>query len=298
MRASEHSWLKRLEAVLTTEVSSRSLGLLRIFAALSIWVEFASPWVAHRMDDYLGTLLCSWGVLFPIWLVIFGYKTRWAASIVALSFAGLHLYYGIHVGVEKLVYPVQEFQVAVLLAVTPCGRSLSVDRALEVRRAKREGRAPAPETVPWWMLELFILQTASVYLWQAIDGTEAAWLDGTTLELYIMQWYGSADIFELHPRFHDFVVGLSWATTAIAFVLAFGLLIRPLRPYLMWVAALFVFAHMLAFAHNYANSYLYLMMLTLLIACVPPAWIHQLVSYQSPSSARGEDDHGNQPART
>jgi hypothetical protein len=287
-------WQQRLEAVLTAEVSSRSLGLLRIFAALSIWVEFASPWVAHRMDDYVGTWLLAWGVLIPIWFVIFGFKTRFAAAIVAMSFAGLHLYYGIHVGIEKLVYPVQEFQVAVLLAVTPCGRSLSVDRALEVRRARREHRSPAPETVPWWWLELFILQTASIYLWQGIQGCDPAWLDGTTLELYIMQWYGTADIFELHPHFHDFVVGLAWTATALEFVIAFGLVIRRARPYVMWIAALLVFVHMLAFSHTYVNSYLYLMMMTLLISCVPPAWIHELVSLQS---ARGEDDHGNQPAR-
>jgi hypothetical protein len=296
MGQTRHSLKQRLETVLTAEVSSRSLGLLRIFAALSIWVEFASPWVAHRMDDYVGTWLLAWGVLIPIWLVIFGFKTRAAATIVALSFAGLHLYYGIHVGIEKLVYPVQQFQVAVLLAVTPCGRSLSVDRALEVRRARREHRAAAPETVQWWWLELFILQAASVYLWQAIDGCDPAWLDGTKLEIYIMQWYGTADIFELHPRFHDLVVGLAWTATVLEFVIAFGLVIRRTRPYVMWIAALFVFVHMLAFSHNYATSYMYLLMLTLLIACVPPAWIHQLVSLQA-KPTRGESDHGNQPAR-
>jgi hypothetical protein len=296
MGQAQHSWQQRLEAVLTAEVSSRSLGLLRIFAALSIWVEFASPWVIHRMDDYIGTGVFSWGVLIPIWFVIFGFKTRWAATIVALSFAALHLYYGLHVGVEKLVYPVQEFQVAVLLAVTPCGRSLSVDRALEVRRARREQRPAAPETVPWWLLELFILQTATIYFWAAIQGCDATWLDGTTLELYIMQWYGNAEIFVLHPNFHDFVVGLAWTATVLEFVIAFGLLIRPARPYIVWIAALFVFVHMLAFSHNYANSYFYLLMLTVLIACVPPAWIHELVSLQA-ARPRGEDDHGNQPAR-
>jgi hypothetical protein len=172
----------KLATTLNEEVSSRSLALLRIFGALSIWVEFTSPWVAHRMDDMLGTVLLAWLVLASAWLVVFGLWTRAAAIAMAVGFGVLHLYYGVHLEIEKLIYPVREFQLAVLLAVVPCNRSLSVDRVLERRRAARAKRAPAPETIPWWTLELFVLQQCTVFLWFGVDGCRPEWLDGSVLE--------------------------------------------------------------------------------------------------------------------
>lgn len=274
-------------SVLGQDVSSRSLGLLRVFAALSIWVEFASPWVMHRMDDLFGTWALALLVLVPAWFVIFGLGTRVAAIIMASAFAGLHLYYGVHLGIEKLIYPVREFQVAVLLALTPCNRSLSVDRILALRRARREQRPTPPERVPWWVVELFILQLATTFLWWGIDGLTPEWRDGSALEVEFLRLYGSADTFVAHPSFHAIMLGVAWATTILNFVLALGLLIRPLRRYLVWVAFAYLFVAMLALSRTYANSYEYLIMMTLLIACLPPTWVHELTTHQlGPKPAR------------
>ncbi|PRP90655.1 hypothetical protein ENSA5_62730 [Enhygromyxa salina] len=270
-----------LESFAATEVSSRSLGLLRIFAALTIWVEFASPWVAHRMDDSAGTMLLAWVVLVAAWFVVFGFKTRWATAIMALAFAGLHLYYGVALGNAKLAAPVQEFQITVLLALTPCGRSLSVDRALAVRRAKRDGCGPPPERICWWQLELFIVQTATIYLWLGYEGCDPRWLSGELLERQILQWYGS-DMFVVHPGFHRFAVVAAWTATIVEFGLVVGLLVRRLRPYAMWVALAFLFVHMLVFSTSYLGSYVFLMMMTMLIACLSPQRIHDLISLQGP----------------
>lgn len=285
-QASASSLSARLDARLNVEVSSRSLGLLRIFAALTIFVHFASPWVAHRMDHEPGAMLLAWGVLGSAWFVVFGFKTRWATALMALCFTTLHLYYGVHLDMPHVVEPigdtVQELQVAVLLALTPCGRSLSVDRALAVKRARANSEPPPPERIKWWQLELFVIQLVAVYLWTGVAGLESSWLDGTFLELYLMQFYGSADTYVAHPGFHTIVVGVAWALTIVEFIIVVGLTMRRTRPYVVWLAVAFVLAHTLAFSHKWVIGHSYLMMLAVLIACLPPSWIHELVSRQTP----------------
>lgn len=275
---------KFLGEFLGAEVSSRSLAFVRIFGAMSIYVEFASPWCAHRMDDMLGTLVLAWVVLIGAWFVVFGLWTRISAIAVALSFAILHLYYGVELGIEKLVYPVREFQLAVLLAIVPCARSLSVDRVLAKRRAKRDGTPPPPpERVPWWMLELFVLQQCSVFFWYGVDGCRPEWLDGSEIEMSFVQFYGIADSFVVHPSLSAIIHASAWGLTILNFVLAGGLLIRRARPYLCWVALAYMFAGMTLFSHTYASSYEYLISMTILIACVPPKWLDALVANQAPA---------------
>jgi hypothetical protein len=97
-----------------------------------------------------------------------------------------------------------------------------------------------------------------------------------------MQSFGTADSLVAHPSLAGILRGTAWALTILNFVLAFGLLVRRLRPYLCLVAFAYMFLAMLAFSHTYASSYEYLISMTILIACVPPAWIHELVGSQTP----------------
>lgn len=269
-----------LEAFATAEVSSRTLAMLRVFGTLTIYTEFASPWVTHRIDDSAGTLLLSWGMFIAMNVLILGYKTRIAAVVAASCFAGLHLYYGGVQGMEKLVAPVYEFQFMVLLALTPCGRSLSIDRALAVRRAEAEGREPPSERVFWWQLELFVLLIASVLLWSAIDCSQERWLSGLQLEQDLMRVWSGADLFSYRPNVHAVAVGIAWAVTVACYALAFGLLFRRWRSYLVWPAAVLLLALILAFATTYVTSYYNLIMLATLIACLDPERIHQFITLQ------------------
>lgn len=285
------AWARaQLEAFATAEVSSRTLGMLRVFGTLAIYLELASPWVSHRIDDSTGTLLLSQTMFLAASVLIVGYKTRLAAIVTASCFAGLHLYYGVSQGMAQLAAPVHEFQFLVLLALTPCGRSLSVDRALAVRRARGEGREPPSERVPWWQLELFVLLIASVLLWSAIDCSQARWLSGRQIEQELMRLWSGADLFSYRPRVHGVALALAWTAMIACYTLAFGLLIRRWRPYLMWLAVAMLLGSLLTFVNSYLESYHIFMMLVTLIACFDPERIHRFIALQGdprePEAAR------------
>jgi hypothetical protein len=263
----------KLEAFSLTEISSRPLGLFRIFGTLTIILEFTSTWAPHRLDEIPGSLLLGWIMLISAWFVLVGYKTRWFSASMALAAAGLHLYYGVHMDNYLLYKPVQMFQVTVLLAIAPCGRSLSFDRAIEVRKARAEGREPWPETVPWWMVELFILQIASVYLWAAYNKSDDKWLRGERMERYWVEWYGGSDSLVYSSLVHPIAVFLAWATTILEYVLAFGLLSRRARPYLMWGGVMLHVGILFMFSVTYFS----LKMLLLLGLCLPPKAVHEFV---------------------
>ena len=266
--------LKAVENFSLTEISSRPLGLFRIFAVLSIIHQFTSKWAGFRFVDYPLCLVLSWVVLGSAWLVMVGYKTRWTTAIMALAAAGLHLYYGVHLGNYLLSKPVQVFQVMVLLAVTPCGRSLSIDRAIEVRRAQAEGREPEAERMPWWMVELFILQISAVYLWAAFNKSDDKWFRGERMERYWVKWYGGSDSMVYSALTHVIAVFLAWCTTILEYALAFGLLSRRLRPYLLWGGVMLHVGILFLFSVTYFST----MMLFVLGLCLPPRIVDEFVA--------------------
>jgi hypothetical protein len=268
-------WLRAmLESFATAEISSRPLGMFRIFAAFILIWQFAGPWVSYQADHFPVAMVTCWVFFVSAFVTMVGFKTRWATTILAISFAILHLYYGVHHEIYKFSKPVQQFQVVVIMALCPCGRSLSIDRALEVRRAAREGREPEPERMPWWLLELFILQIAVVYLWAAEDKTDDKWFRAERMERYWVEWYGTSDSLGHQKLVHPIAVFFAYATTILEFSLAFGLPIRRLRPYLLWGGILL---H-LGILAGLAVTYFSFMMILILLLCMPPQWIHDFVS--------------------
>jgi hypothetical protein len=170
-----------------------------------------------------------------------------------------------------MALPAQVFQCIVVLSIACSGRSLSIDRALEVRRARAQGREPPPEQVPHLALDLIALALASIYFWAAFDKTDGAWLRGERMEMYYIKWYGSSDSLVYTPWLHAIAVVTAWATTALEFALAFGLLFRRTRP---WV---FLGGYMLhiGIGLTLAVTYFSFQSMIMLFACVPPQWVHQ-----------------------
>ncbi len=267
----------KLEAFALTEISSRPLGLFRIFAVLTILYQYTAKWAGHQIDDFAGSLVLGWVFLIAAWFTMVGYRTRIASAALALAAIGLHLYYGVMYEKHLLYKPVQVFQVMILLALTPCGRSCSVDRAIEVRRARAEGRAPEPETMPWWQLELFILQICAVYLWAAENKSDPAWFRGERMERYWVEWFGGSDSLAFRPLVHPISVFLAWATTILEYVLAFGLLSRRWRPYIMGGGVMLHLGILYSLSVTYFSS----IMLLILALCLPPQLVHDFVSWLS-----------------
>ncbi|PRP90657.1 Vitamin K-dependent gamma-carboxylase [Enhygromyxa salina] len=274
----------KLENFASAEISSRPLAMVRIFTAFICIYQFAGPWASHFLDGYPGAVALTWVYFILAGLLLVGYKTRVVAAAFALVFGLLHIYFGVQFHIHVLEKPVQQFQIAVLLALTPCGRSLSVDRAIEVRCAGRQGREPEPERMPWWQVELFIVQIASIYLWAAQNKSDDKWLRGERMERYYLDWYGGSDSLVYTPWVHHVAVFLAWSTTALEFVLAFGLLVRRWRPYLMWGG---VMLH-LGILAMFSVTYFSFMMLLILMLCLPPTWIHDFISLVIEDSPRAQ----------
>ena len=265
---------RKLVGFSTTQVSSRPLGLVRIFAMLMMIYEFSAQYALHRMDYELPVLLLIIVLLGAVPFGLVGYKTRWALGVIALAYAILHNYYGAHLGHHGLAKPVQVFQVLVLLALLPSGRSLSIDRMITVQRAIRTEREPEPERMPWWQLELFLVEICVIYFWAAENKTDSAWLHGERMERYYVLWFGGSDSLLYTPWVHQICVVLAWATTTLEFVLAFGLLSRRFRP---WVALGGVMLHV-GILLTLSVPFFSIMMLTLLMVAIPPQYIHDFFS--------------------
>lgn len=263
----------RIEAFAFAEASSRALGLLRILLCLEVIYEFASPWVSHRVDHVPYLLVTTWVLFISNWFVLIGYKTRISTILWWGSFAIIHLWFGRIEGVLDMQQPVMCFQTMTVVMLAPSGRSLSLDRALEVRRARREGRAPPPETIPFWVYDLLAIEIAAIYFWAGQDKTDAAWFNGERMEHYFMFFYGGSDTLVYRPYVHDISVMMAWTTTVFELALAFGLIFRRTRKYVVFLG----FALHIGILFYFAVTYFSMLMLMVLFTGMPPQWFHDFI---------------------
>ena len=82
---------------------------------------------------------------------------------------------------------------ALLIALTPCGRSYSVDRYLAVMRAGHAGLPPPAERGNLWGLRLIVVQLSVLYFFSAFDKTSYAFLSGARLEQIFLWYYAGSD---------------------------------------------------------------------------------------------------------
>ncbi len=282
---------ERLRSWAGAEVSSRSLGLIRIFAIAVMLYRFCGPWVAHKVDVHGPALYFVWLFMAGAMVALFGYKTRWATGVMAVAFATLYFYFGKHLGIGVFGKPVQPVQVTLLLAITPCGRSLSVDRVLENRRARREGRPPSPETVEWWLLELFVLQICVIYFWAAFDKSDAQWFAGERLERLWVDWYGTSDSLATQPLLTPLAKLSAWWVIGVEYGLVPLLLWRKTRHYALWAGLFLHLSIFFALSVPHFTS----MMFVMYIACARPWRVHafladMLTPEPPPPPSTGEEE--------
>ncbi|MEZ4236296.1 MAG: HTTM domain-containing protein [Myxococcota bacterium] len=214
---------RQLTALARAEGSTRPVALVRIGLALLLWSRFADelqPFTA------LGPAWLALGAAFygaTTWMLL-GYRARLATAatavvvwimVFAVGRSGA-MFSWTHHHTTLLAYAVA------LLALTPCGGSLSLDRWLAVRAAERAGTAPPPERGPLWAVPLLGVLLSTVYFWGAIDKCTVGFLSGARLELIWMDVYAGSDFVPTGPV-HLAFAAASIAVTALEFVLAFGL---------------------------------------------------------------------------
>ncbi|WP_292304805.1 HTTM domain-containing protein [Mesorhizobium sp.] len=214
-----------------TEGSSRSSALIRIGLAMLFWSRWAGELLLYRDQSPIGLFLAV-NFFVATALLFVGYHSRIAALWTGSVGLAMYYYFGHQLGREPWTHHHTYLLAiaALLIALTPCGRSYSLDRYLAVMRAERTGRPPPAERGNLWGLRLIVVQISVLYFFAAFDKTNYAFLSGARIEQIFLWYYAGS----------DYPAGLAWLATivspavvALEYCLAFGLPFRRTRRYLV-----------------------------------------------------------------
>src|SRR5690554_6237952 len=89
-----------------------------------------------------------------------------------------------------------------------------------------------------------------------------------------VEWYGGSDSLVYSALLHPGAVFFAWSTTILEYALAFGLLSRRFRPYVLWGGVMLHVGILFMFSVTYFST----MMLLVLGLCLPPRVVDEFVS--------------------
>ncbi|BCM18915.1 HTTM domain-containing protein [Mesorhizobium sp. J8] len=269
-----------------TEGSSRSSALIRIGLAMLFWSRWAGELLLYIDQSPAGLFLAA-NFFVATALLFIGYHSR--AAAVWTGAVGLAMYYcfGFQLGREPWTHH-HTYLLAVaalLIALTPCGRSYSLDRYLAVIRAERAGVPPAAERGNLWGLRLIVVQLSVLYFFAAFDKTNYAFLSGARLE-QILLWYYTGS---------DYPPGLAWPATMVSvavvvleYCLALGMPFRATRRYLVLPGLAFHAIIYLTLPVYTFSATMALLYLAYFDADAVDKVLARLQGFGSTASARGE----------
>lgn len=210
--------------------STRSAALLRIGLALLLWTRFATDLAPFR--GFTPDKLALSAVFFVATsAMLVGWWSRTATLVSGATALWLMFRVGVHGGHEPYVHHhVYLLATAtVLLALTACGGSYSVDRWLAVRSAEGRGEAPPAEEGDLWGLRLVALLVSNVYFWGAYDKTNEVFLAGYRLHHMFGYLYLGSD-WPVGVATANLMAVVAVATVVIEYALAVALWIRRCQP--------------------------------------------------------------------
>lgn len=241
-----------------SEGSTRPAALLRMGLALIVWARFG-----HDIGIYHdpGWARLAFAVLFApaVTFMFLGLWTRLSTLLTAALVTVLFVYLSMVLH-SPGVHHVYLLTVALWLsALTPAGRSLSIDRWLALRRHR--GAVPPPERGPLWGQRLIALQVSVLYFWAAFDKSEPGYFSGERMEVFFAYLYGGAYDLDGSAWFGALCRAFAWGTVCTEYALAFGLFFRRLQFPLMVAGALFhgtIYLTMSVFTYSATILLLYL----------------------------------------
>lgn len=247
--------------------STRSVGLIRIGLVLLIWSEWAGKLILCRDVRPSGILLNSAFFLFT-GLMCVGLWTRvssiGAAILVSIMF-NIHQSFKHH-------HTFLLVMVVCFIALTPCGRSYSLDRWLALRRSLSSGLPPPPEIGNLWGLRLIAIQLSMVYFWTGYEKLYWGFLSGARIELLAYNYYAGYDYASI-PGFSILCSVVAITTVTLEFLLAFGLYIPRFRKYLMPAG---IVLHVLFYLLLPIRTFT-LAMILLYLAFIPASSVHRFI---------------------
>jgi hypothetical protein len=256
------------EWLLGVEGSTRSVALMRIGLVLVAWSRFGRELLLHQSLDDGRWLLALFFFLTSVPALI-GYKSRASTFAFGACVLGAYGYLTWLTGFFERAPLIGQHTYLMgvsicLLALTPCGHSLSLDRWLALER----GDAP-PEHGPLWGLRLIGLQVSIMYFWAAYEKTSWVFLSGARLEHIVTYFY--TFVRPDFPGAHTLFAVVSSMVVAFEYALVVGLWSPRWRWWfigagLVFHAVIYVTLSVLTFSA---------LMFVLYLAFVPPAAIHR-----------------------
>jgi hypothetical protein len=223
----------------SSEGSSRSSALIRIGIVLLFWSRWAGELLLYMNQSPLGLFLSA-NFFIATTLLFIGYHSRAAAVWSGVVGLVIYYYFGHELGREPWTHHHTYLLAisAVLIALSPCERSFSLDRYLAVLRAERQGQAPPPERGNLMGLRLIVVQLSILYFFSALDKTNLAFLSGVRLEHIFLWFYAGSD----YPDIRGLpVIAMitAFAVVILEYALAVGLPFRATRRILIWLGLAF-----------------------------------------------------------
>lgn len=207
--------------------STRPAALMRIGLSAVALVRFGSDLILARAGSPEAAAL---GVLFFVLAgaAFFGYRSRIAIGGLGLLVFGLYAQ-----GVSGLGPPQWGHHhvyilgmSCVLLSLTDCGRSFSVDRALDLAARGQEGAAP--EHGMLWGQRLIVLQMSALYFWTAVDKSDWAFVSGQRLE-QVFVWTYAGRTMEVLLAYPVLLAVMSILVVVVEYWLAIAILLPRSR---------------------------------------------------------------------
>jgi hypothetical protein len=286
-------WASFLTDVVRYRGSTRAAALMRMGFILVIWRKFGGTMVlttAAKDPSLLPFMLPFWVLTLMAFIGLYSKITVLGSGLLCL---GMYFWFGIYHGITEPWIHHHTYLVSVLLTLlglTDCGRSLSLDRWLAVKRAQREKHPIPSEEGSLWGLRLIAVQITAVYWFGAWDKTFPTY--GERLEHMFLNYYWSSD----YPTMAGFSALFAIAaliTIVLEYWLPFGLFSSRQRPVAI-VAGITL--HTLFFLLLRVSTFSATMVLSYL-AFVRPETIHRFIDDlmardqpPPPSPTRPEDD--------
>ena len=237
------------------EGSTRSSAVIRIGIVLLVWTRWAGELI-FQFDTSFSGICLSLNFYLASLLMLLGYKTR----LVTMWLAGVLFVMYYHYGVTTGAKPWGQHHTYLLTfltflsALTPAGKSYSLDRYLALR-SKRKDVA----TVEWgnlFGLRLMALQLSALYFWTAFDKSDLAWLSGERLQ-FIFTWYYFSPEYPGWPYFPALMSAMACFVLVLEYTLVFGLFIQRWQKFLIPMG---IFLHL--------SFYVFLVVKTFSLSCI------------------------------
>lgn len=267
--------------------STRPVALIRIGVATLALVRYADEVALFQADSPLRVVLAVWFFAAMLAMLV-GFRTRLAVAMASAVLVGMYFGGGFVAGVSGWNHHHSYLLMAsaLLLNFTPCGRSYSVDRYLDLRRRAQAGLAPPPEWGPLWGQRLLALQLVAIYFWTATDKSNWAFLSGERLEQTLLWVYSNRPLETLLAS-PWFTMPASMAVMLIEYFLVIGLLLRRLQPY---AVPLGIMMHLTFYVVLPVTTYSANMVL-LYLAVLDPDAVHRFIDRLQGHDARSADPH-------